>query len=53
MILSILIITLICVRWSMFDSNNNIRSYFYINEYTTGIIKNIECNNNAIYIMIR
>jgi hypothetical protein len=48
-ILSILIITLICVRWSMFDSNNNIHSYFYINEYTTGIIKNIECNNNDIH----
>ena len=30
----------------MYDNNFNISSYYYINEHSTGIIKNIECNND-------
>jgi hypothetical protein len=45
-ILSIIIITLICIR-SMYDNNFNISSYYYINEHSTGIIKNIECDNRS------
>ena len=30
----------------MYDNNFNISSYYYINEHSTGIIKNIECDND-------
>jgi len=30
----------------MYDNNFNISSYYYINEHSTGIIKNVECDND-------